>query len=114
MDLQAQRALLLLRSCLGAAKMTYLLRTCPCWDHPLLETMDHQTRTGLEKIVNTELNDIQWLQASLPIRYGGLGTRRISMLATSAYLASAASIVSLVGAILVVEEWNDEYQEEMM
>ena len=113
-DLQAQTALLLLRSCLGAAKMTYLLRTSPCWDHPLLETMDHQTRTGLEKILNTELNDIQWLQASLPIRDGGLGTRRISMLATSAYLASAASTVSLVGAILVMEEWNDGYREEMM
>ena len=31
---------------------------------------------------------------------GGLGVRRVSMLATSAYLASAASTKSLVSAIL--------------
>ena len=57
-DLQAQTALLLLRSCFGAAKMTYLLRTSPCWDHPLLEKMDHQMRTGLRKILNSELDDM--------------------------------------------------------
>src|SRR6218665_1436150 len=50
---------------------------------------------------------IQWIQATLPIRDGGLGIRRVSMLATSAYLASAASTKSLVSAILNKEEWGD-------
>ena len=77
--------------------MTYLLRTSPCWNLPLLAKMDRQIRSGLEKILNTELDDTQWMQASLPIRDGGLGTRRISMLATSAHLASVASTVLLVG-----------------
>ncbi|PGH37981.1 MAG: hypothetical protein CRN43_17955, partial [Candidatus Nephrothrix sp. EaCA] len=104
-DLQAQAALILLRACFGAAKTTYLLRTSPCWNHPLLDKMDSQTRAGLNKILNTELNNTQWIQASLPIRDGGLGTRRLSMLATSAYLASAASTVLLVGTILGAEEW---------
>ena len=114
MDLQTQVALLLLRSCFGAAKMTYLLRTSPCWSNPLLDKMDHQMRAGLEKILNTGLDDIQWVQASLPIRDGGLGIRRISMLATSAYLASAASTVELMGNILVADDWYDGYKDEML
>src|SRR6218665_465952 len=54
------------------------------------------------------------MQASLPIRDGGLGTRRLSMLATSAYLASAASTFRLVGTILGAEEWIDTYKDEML
>lgn len=36
-DVQAQAALLLQRSCFGAEKMTYMMRTSTCWNHPLLE-----------------------------------------------------------------------------
>src|SRR6218665_1807936 len=98
--LRAQAALILLRASFGVPKLTYLLRTGPCYGHPALEKMDVEMRRGLESILNISLNDIQCLQATLPIRDGGLGIRRVSMLATSAYLASAASIKSLVSAIL--------------
>jgi hypothetical protein len=93
--LGAQSALMLLRSCFGAPKLTYLLRSAPCWGHPLLEKIDTQMRHGLQKILNIELNDIQWLQATLPVRDGGLGVRRVTMLASSAFLASAASTKTL-------------------
>ena len=43
---------------------------------------------------------MQWLQASLPIRDGGLGVRRVSALALPAFLASAASTRSLQTEIL--------------
>ena len=76
--------------------------------------MDSQIRAGLNKILNTELKNTQWVQASLPIRDGGLGTRRLSMLATSAYLAPAASTVLLVRTILGAEEWTDTYKYEML
>jgi len=102
--LRSQAALILLRASFGAAKLTYMLRTAPCHGHPLLEKMDDQMRRGLEDILNVNLNDIQWMQATLPIRDGGLGVRRVAMLATSAYLASAASTRSLVGAILSRED----------
>ena len=92
--------LLLLRSCFGAPKLTYLLRSAPCWGHPFLEKIDIQMRHGLERILNIELNDTQWLQATLPIRDGGLGVRRVTMLASSAFLASAASTKTLGAAIL--------------
>jgi Reverse transcriptase (RNA-dependent DNA polymerase) len=112
--LPAQAALILLRASFGAAKLTYLLRAAPCYRHPLLERMDDQMRSGLENILNVHLSDIQWLQASLPIRDGGLGVRRVSMLATSAYLASAASTKSLVSAILSKEEWGDAHLDELL
>src|SRR6218665_367305 len=57
-------------------------------------------RTGLESIVNCTLNDIQWLQVAFPIRDGGLGLRRVASLASSAYLASAASTLELQAAKL--------------
>ena len=101
--LRTQAALILLRASFGAAKLTFLLRTAPCYAHPALGRMDDEIRRGLENILNISLNDIQWIQATLP-RDGGLGVRRVSMLAISAYLASAASTKSLVSAILNKDE----------
>src|SRR6218665_3838161 len=47
-------------------------------------------RKGLQNILNISFTDTQWLQATLPIRLGGLGIRRASSLALPAFLASAA------------------------
>src|SRR6218665_2842443 len=44
--LQSQAALMLLRSCFGAPKLMYILRTAQCWGHPLLEEFDNQMRAG--------------------------------------------------------------------
>ena|SRR5688572_1469484 len=60
-------------------------------------------RLGLETIVNCSLNDTQWLQATLPTRDGGLGIRRVVSLASSAYLASAASTLELQTAVLAAD-----------
>jgi len=46
------------------------------------------------------MTDTQWLQASLPIKDGGLGVRRVASLALPALLASAAGTVSLQDTIL--------------
>ena len=48
----------------------------------------------------THLSDIQWLQASLPIKEGGLGLRRVASLALPASLASSTSTLSLQDALL--------------
>ena len=61
-----------------------------------------------------QLNDMQWLQASLPVRNGGFGIRRLSTLALSAYLASAGSNAELVSAIWDMEELGDVHWDEMM
>jgi len=56
-------------------------------------------RAGLTTILNVDLMDDQWIQASLPVRDGGLGIRSVQMLAPSAFLASAASILQLQQSI---------------
>lgn len=86
----AHDALLLLRTCLSASRILYTLRSSHCEDHALLEEFDGLQRSALSRICNVDLTDDQWLQASMPVRNGGLGIRRVSSLASSAFLASAA------------------------
>ena len=57
-------------------------------------------RTGISNILNLNLSDIQWLQASLPVRDGGQGVRWVASLAIPAYMASAASTRQLQDIIL--------------
>ena len=73
-----------------------MLRCLPCVNHPELVKFDELVRTGIVRILNVDLSDQQWLQASLPVRNGGLGARRVAPLAISVYLASAASTRGLV------------------
>ena len=96
----AQESLILMRASFSSPKVLHLLRCSPSVSHPALSDFDSLLRTAIEQITNSSLTDSQWLQASLPIREGGLGIRRVSSLALPAFLASAASTVSLQDAIL--------------
>jgi len=58
-------------------------------------------------IIRCDLLAIQWLQASLPVKDGGLGVRRVSSLALPAFLASAASTLSLKADILADCAWSE-------
>src|SRR6218665_2527493 len=100
LQLPAQNSLILLRSFFGAPKLSHVLRCPHCPDHPMLGRLDEMMWEGLARIINISLNKYQWMQASLPIRDGGLGLRRVSSLASSAYLASAACTLELQSAIL--------------
>jgi hypothetical protein len=55
----------------------------------MLQDMDNLQRDLLQTICNVELDNIAWMQASLPISAGGLGIRSFPQLVPSAYLASA-------------------------
>jgi hypothetical protein len=96
----AHDALVLLRSCFSAPKVMHLLRCSPSSGHASLQEFDGLLRSGLVDILNCDLSDIQWRQASLPVGVGGLGVRRVAVLAPSAYLASAASTLLLQDLIL--------------
>ena len=98
--LSSHDALTILRSSLSAPKLLYTLRTSPCVGHPLLDRYDKSLREGVSLITNSKLSDITWLQASLPIRDGGLGIRSVAVLAPSAFLASAAFTRNLQTLIL--------------
>jgi hypothetical protein len=98
--INAHDALILLRASFSAPKLTHTLRSSPCAGHPQLESFDLLLRGCVESITNTELTDLQWIQATLPVRNGGLGVRRVTSLAPSAFLASAAGTRDLQALIL--------------
>ena len=97
--LSAHDALILFRASFSAPKM--MLRCSPCTEHPLLEEIDNILRKGVCAIANLALTDVQWLQASLPVKEGGLGVRRVTSLAPSAFLASATGTETLQQQLLL-------------
>lgn len=99
-SIAAHDALVLLKASFSAPKLLHTIRASPCSGHPALEKFDGLLRKSVSAITNTDLTDVQWIQASLPVRYGGLGIRRVSLLAPSAFLASAAGTRDLQDRIL--------------
>ena len=93
-------ALLILRHSLSAPKLNYILRAAPCAGHSALNAFDNSLKNAISCIINVDLSPSQWLQASLPVSLGGLGVRSVSMLAPSAFLASAAETKELQDIIL--------------
>ena len=63
----------LLRSCLSVCKLNHLLRTTPP-DRVLgqLQRFDEGLRHSLQAILWSFVSDLSWMQATLPIRMGGL------------------------------------------
>ena len=88
MGIQRHDALILLRHSLSAPKVMHTLRTSPCSQHPLLLILDKILRDCLCNLLNSDLSEDQWPQASLPVRRGGLCIRSFSQLAPSAFLSS--------------------------
>jgi len=93
-------ASVLLKNSLAMPKLLCTLRTSDCSDNPLLAQFDSTLRTALSGILNVDLSDDQWTRASLLVRNGGLGIRSAQMLASSAFLASAASTLKLQQSVL--------------
>ena len=100
--LHAQDALLFLRHSFAIPKLLYTLRTAPCFLSNELSTYDDVLKSITSRITNVSLSDSDaaWIQASLPVKHGGLGIRSAAQLAPSAFLASAAGSSGLVSQIL--------------
>lgn len=99
--ISSHSAIFVLKFCLLVPKFTYLLRCCPVWKFPhLVRPIDLVLKFQIESILNIRLSEQAWTQASLPIRYGGLGTRKISSISLPAFLASIHSTSDLAGKIL--------------
>ena len=94
--LDSHHAFYLLKHSFAIPRLTYSLRTAPCFDHPkLLEDYDSVLRSALKDVCNVHINDSAWVQACLPVRVGGLGLNSTMQLAPSAFLASAAACADL-------------------
>ena len=71
--LASHDALTLLKASFSAPRVLHTLRSSPCMGHAALDEFDDLLRSGLGQITNSNLSDLQWLQASLPVKDGGLG-----------------------------------------
>ena len=100
--LHTQDSLLLLRHSLAIPRLSYTLRTSPCFLSPEIQAFDDLLKSITGSITNNSLHisDSTWTQASLPVKHGGLGIRSAVQLAPSAFLASAAGSSTLVAQII--------------
>ena len=99
-NLSSHDALVILKHSLSLPKLLFTLRCTFSGDHPIPPLMDAKMRELLSQILNVDLTDEQWDQATLPVKWGGIGIRKTVQVAPSAFLASAAGVVDLVSAIL--------------
>jgi hypothetical protein len=91
----------LIKNCLFIPKFNFLLRTTPFWKFSnYVNSIDSSLRSCLERILNLRLTDLQWRQSTLPIRFGGLGIRRISDICLPAFLSSINGVKKLVSLLL--------------
>ncbi|GKA95149.1 putative reverse transcriptase domain-containing protein, partial [Tanacetum coccineum] len=99
-----QSELLLLRSCMGIAKLFFGLRTCrPVYMEEATLLYDKGLRQSIEDMVvcgGSFFGDIQWRLASLPIRFGGLGLYSATEASSYAFVASRAQPWALQDHIL--------------
>jgi hypothetical protein len=89
-----QSGLLLLRSCMGIAKLLFGLRTCqPIHMEEAAMLFDKELHEAIENIVvggGPFFGDLQWRLASLPIRFGGLSLYSSLEASSYAFMASRA------------------------
>jgi hypothetical protein len=91
----------LIKNCFFIPKFNFLLRTTPFWKfYNYVNSIDSSLKSSLEKILNLRLTDLQWCQSTLPIRFGGLGIRRISDICLPAFLSSVHGVKKLVSQLL--------------
>jgi len=98
----AQVELGLFRGYLSFNKINHLLRTCP---PDLLEEALGQFDEHFHSILATILRipcltEDQWEQASLPIKFAGLGVNQTKVVAGAAYVGSCVLTRDLVAALL--------------
>ncbi len=96
-DLKYHIGYYILKHCLAIPKMTYLLRTTPCWKvGGLVKLMDLEIKNTVETLINTQLQEDKWNLSSLPVKYGGIGIRKLFDLMLPAFLSSIHSNILLI------------------
>ena len=94
-------ALFLLRHAFALPKLTYFLRTSPCFKNTeILKKYDNAMRVALIRILNVGMEDSSWDQCSLPVRMGGLGVRTASEVSLPAYLSSVSATFECITPLL--------------
>ena len=100
-EIDAHDALFLLRNVFFIPKLTYLLRTAPCFLLPdVLSKFDNSVHSSIQKILNVRLEENQWEQCSLPVSLGGLGIRKATDISLPAFISSTLATQEEVNNLL--------------
>jgi hypothetical protein len=101
----AQKELLLLRSCLGYVRMAFALRTLkPSSNLAAVTEFDTILHKALEKILCGSVPEQAFNQAGLGLKVGGLGLSHAKTHHPAAYIGSALQCHRLVQKILKVDD----------
>ena len=101
--LPSHQSLCLIKNLVSSPKFLNTLRCTPCFlSSNILQELNSLQRSMLSNVIDSPsgISAQAWHQASLPVRYGGLGIRNPTELALSAFLASASNSYDLVHQIL--------------
>ena len=107
--ISAEDALLTLQASYGSPKVLNVLRSAPCVDHPALTRFDALLRGAILSITNCVLDEVAWVLSKFAHTCGGLGIRSVVVLASSAFLASAAATSDLHTATLGNDWMTPDY-----
>jgi hypothetical protein len=97
--LSAHESLYLIANSLAIPRLTYSLRSAPCFDSRALRKFDELVESTTSALLNVALEPSERPLLTLPVRWGGLGIRSGSMLAPSCFLSSCASSAELVSRL---------------
>ena len=87
-QLPSHHAFTVLKSSLGLCRLMSTIRASPCAKSLVIDEFDTKIKKSLESILNAQMSDHSALQASLPIKLGGLGIYNVQMHCSSAYISS--------------------------
>ena len=99
--LDGHDAILLMKHSLAIPKILYILRTALSFLSSTLAAFERELQCLLSEVLNINfVNYAVWTQATLPVKYGGIGLRSAVQLAPCAFLASAAACTNRITTIL--------------
>jgi len=93
-------ALFLLKNAFYIPKLLYFLRTSASYLNPTLHNFDTCMRSCLENITNVCFDDSSFRQATLPVKLGGLGVRRVADISLPAFISSCTKTIPIVSELL--------------
>ena len=94
-SLDSHDALFLLKNVFYIPKLLYLLRTSFSYLSPILKDFDQCMKFSLENITNCNLDVRTFRQATLPVKFGGLGVRRVGDIFLPAFIASCSKSAAI-------------------
>ena len=99
--LDTHTAVFFLSHHVSAPRLQYLLRSSPMYKNGKgLQEIDNMVRTALTDVCNVKMEDGTWIQATLPLRHGGLGVRSVENLALPCHIASLTAATPLIASII--------------